>query len=66
MHLLLDAYLLISFISRTFNSFDDVHVDRVNVNQRFQNRECLALDHEIDRVIDIVNSFNLRDLSSLV
>jgi hypothetical protein len=59
--------LVVCFIDDwSFNSFVDVHVDCVDIDQRFQNRECLAFDHEIDRVINVVYSFHLCDLSSLV
>jgi hypothetical protein len=58
--------LNVNLIGWSFNSFVNVHVDRVDINQCFQNRECFAFDHRVDRIVDFMYSFYFRDFSSLV
>ncbi len=60
-HLLI---LLIDIIS--FYSFRCVQINHVLINQRFENRERFAFDHEISRVIDFVYSFHFRNFSTFV
>jgi hypothetical protein len=60
-HLLI---LLINIIS--FYSFQFVQINRVLINQRFENRERFILDHEINRIINFVYSFNFRNFSTFV
>ncbi len=58
--------LNVNFICWSFNSFVNVHIDRVDTDQCFQNRKCFAFNHRVDRIVDFMYSFHLRDLSSFV
>ncbi len=50
----------------SFDSFRDVQINHILINQRFENRERFVFDHEISRVIDFVYSFHFRNFSTFV
>jgi hypothetical protein len=56
-HLSFNLLIVILICDWSLNSFVDVHIDCVEIDQRFQNRECLAFDHEVNRIVDLCICF---------
>ncbi len=57
---------LVLICYRSLHSLSDVQIDLININHRLQCWWKFCLDHEVRRIVDLVNSNHLSDFLTFV